>query len=225
MCTSQPPPGEVTALWEGLLEQYDKVLHFPMSASLSGSCETAKALAAAYDGRVLVVDDRRISVTLLQSVRNARALVEQGLGAQEIRETLEKDSLDASIYIAVNTLKHLKKSGRVTPAGAAMAAVLHIKPVLEIQGGKLDAFGKVRGLHQAKKLMVEAMQKDLAGRLKGMDAALFAVTSGDPALGEPWLEEVKAAFPGRDVEWQPLPLSICCHTGEGAVAIACAKKR
>ena len=149
--TSQPSPEVITSLWASLLETHDAVLHFPMTAGLSGSCETAKALAQEFDGRVLVVDDHRISVTLAQSIRNAQTLLAQGKTAQEVRGILEAEKDASSIYIAVNTLEYLKKSGRVTAAGAAMAAVLHIKPVLQIQGGKLDAYKKVRGMFQAKK--------------------------------------------------------------------------
>ena len=144
--TSQPAPEEITSLWDTLLKTHDAVLHFPMSSGLSGSCHTAKALAQEYGGRVLVVDDRRISVTLAQSIRNAQVLLAQGKTAAEVRDILEAERDASSVYIAVNTLEYLRKSGRVTAAGAAMAAVLHIKPVLQIQGGKLDAYKKVRGM-------------------------------------------------------------------------------
>ena len=223
--TSQPAPGVLTGLWETLLQTHDRVLHFPMTSGLSGSCETAKVLAQDYGGRVLVVDDHRISVTLLQSIRNAQVLLDQGKTAEEVQRILEEEGPVSSIYLAVNTLKYLKKSGRVTAAGAAMAAVLQIKPVLQIQGGKLDAYQKARGLTQAKKLLLTAMAKDLADRFAGETMALFAVYSGDTALGEAWQREVQAAFPDRSVELGVLPLSICCHVGDGTLAVACARDR
>ncbi|MDD7289457.1 MAG: DegV family protein [Clostridiales bacterium] len=223
--TSQPAPEEILELWETLLKDHDAVLHFPMSSGLSGSCQTAKALAREYAGRVFVVDDHRISVTLLQSIRNAQILLEQGKTAEEVRDILEGESLESSIYIAVNTLEYLKKSGRVTAAGAAMASVLNIKPVLQIQGDKLDAFKKVRGMRQAETAMLKAMKNDLETRFAGEKPALFAVYSGDKAPGDQWLEQVRAYFPDWQVEQGVLPLSICCHVGEGALAIACAKKR
>lgn len=223
--TSQPAPEEITALWEHLLQTYDAVLHFPMTSGLSGSCQTAKALAQDYDGRVVVVDDHRISATLAQSIRNAQVLLEQGKTACQVRDILEEEKDASSIYIAVNTLEYLKKSGRVTAAGAAMAAVLHIKPVLQIQGGKLDAYKKVRGMLQAKKTLISALSHDLTTRFAGMKMAVFSgYSGGDPALGECWQQEVQAAFPQHRVGLISLPLSICCHTGEGALGVACAKQ-
>ena len=223
--TSQPSPSEITALWEALLERHDRVLHFPMTSGLSGSCHTAKALAQEYGGRVLVVDDHRISVTLMQSIRNAQVLLDQGKTAEEVQQILEEEKFHASIYLAVNTLEHLKRSGRVTAAGAAMAAVLHIKPVLQIQGDKLDAYKKVRGMTQAKKVLIDALRHDLATRFQGMKMAVFSGYSGsDRTLGEAWQKEVQAAFPAHRVGLISLPLSICCHTGEGALGVACAKE-
>ena len=204
--TSQPAPEEITSLWDTLLKTHDAVLHFPMSSGLSGSCHTAKA------------------VTLAQSIRNAQVLLAQGKTAAEVRDILEAERDASSVYIAVNTLEYLRKSGRVTAAGAAMAAVLHIKPVLQIQGGKLDAYKKVRGMLQAKKTLLEALRHDLATRFSGMKMAVFSgYSGGDPTLGETWRREVQAAFPDYAVGMISLPLSICCHTGEGAVGVACAK--
>ena len=223
--TSQPAPEEITALWERLLQTHDAILHFPMTSGLSGSCHTAKALAQDYDGRVVVVDDHRIAATLAQSIRNAQVLLEQGKTAWQVRDILEGEKYASSIYIAVNTLEYLKKSGRVTAAGAAMAAVLHIKPVLQIQGGKLDAYKKVRGMIQAKKTLISALSHDLSTRFAGMKMAVFSgYSGGDPALGERWQQEVQAAFPQHRVGLISLPLSICCHTGEGALGVACAKQ-
>lgn len=223
--TSQPAPEEITALWDRLLQTHDAVLHFPMTSGLSGSCHTAKALAQDYDGRVVVVDDHRISATLAQSIRNAQVLLEQGKTAWQVRDILEGEKDASSIYIAVNTLEYLKKSGRVTAAGAAMAAVLHIKPVLQIQGGKLDAYKKVRGMLQAKKTLISALSHDLSTRFAGMKMAVFSgYSGGDPTLGQHWQREVQAAFPQHRVGLISLPLSICCHTGEGALGVACAKQ-
>lgn len=223
--TSQPSPADTTALWEKLLADHDYVVHFPMTSGLSGSCASAKALAREYGGRVLVVDDKRISVTLMQSIRNAQVLLAQGKTAGEVRDILEAESYDSSIYIAVNTLEYLKKSGRVTAAGAAMASILSIKPVLQIQGGKLDAYKKVRGMSHAKTVLMDALRKDLDTRFKDLEMTVFAgYSGGDPALGENWRKEVQRAFPEYEVELTSLPLSICCHTGEGALGVACAKK-
>lgn len=223
--TSQPSPADIIALWEKLLEDHDAVLHFPMTSGLSSSCASAKALAREYGGRVLVVDDKRISVTLMQSVRNALTLLAQGKTAGEVRDILEAESYDSSIYIAVNTLEYLKKSGRVTAAGAAMASILSIKPVLQIQGDKLDAYKKVRGMNHAKTVLMDALRKDLDTRFKDLEMNVFAgYSGGDSALGEVWLEEVQREFPEYEVELISLPLSICCHTGGGALGVACAKK-
>ena len=221
--TSQPSPGGIAELWERLLEENDAVLHFPMSSSLSGSCQTAKALALDYPGRVFVVDNRRISVTLRESVRGAQRLLAEGKSAEEVRRILEERGGESSIYIAVNTLEYLKKGGRVTAAGAAMGTLLNLKPVLQIQGGKLDAFKKCRGMAAACDAMLQAIEKDLRERFPGQEMRLFAAYSGDRAAGESWLGQVRAAFPEREVELAALPLSICCHIGSGALAIACAE--
>ncbi len=220
--TSQPAPYDITSLWDRLLEDHDAVLHFPMSAGLSGACQTAKALARDYDGRVLVVDDRRISVTLEQSVRNARTLLDQGKTPAEVRETLEAERRECIVYLAVNTLEHLKKSGRVTTAAAAMAAVLHIKPILLIQEGKLDAYKKVRGMAHAQRALIEALRNDLSTRFAGMKMRVFSgYSGGDPSVGRAWQKIVQAAFPDWEVGLISLPLSICCHTGEGALGVSC----
>ena len=222
--TSQPSLEEITALWEDLLLTHDAVLHFPMSSGLSGSCQTAKALAQEYDGRVLVVDDRRLSLTMAQSIRNAQVLLAQGRSAEEVRDILEKEGPLSSIYVAVSTLEYLRKGGRMTAAGAAMAAILHIKPVLQLQGGKLDAYKKVRGMVHAKKVMIEALRHDQATRWSGLKRGVSCGYSGRNAeAGAAWQKEVQAAFPEHTVPSISLPLSICCHTGEGAVGLGCAK--
>ena len=223
VATSQPSPGGITERWDHLLEDHDAILHFPMSASLSGSCQTAKALALDYPGKVFVVDNRRISVTLLQSLRQAQRLLSEGKSAEEVHRILEERAGESSIYIAVNTLEYLKKGGRVTAAGAAMGTLLNLKPVLQIQGGKLDAYKKCRGMAAACDTMLQAMERDLAERFPGREMRLFAVYSGDRVAGESWQAQVRAAFPDREVELAALPLSICCHIGSGALAIACAE--
>lgn len=223
--TSQPAPYDITSLWEALLETHDCVLHFPMSAGLSGSCQMAKGLAQDYEGRVLVVDDRRISVTLEQSVRNARVLLDQGKTPEQVRDILEGERRDCIVYLAVNTLELLKRSGRVTAAAAAMAAVLHIKPILLIQEGKLDAYRKVRGMAHAQRALIEALRHDLSTRFAGMKMKVFSgYSGGDPAVGTAWQKVVQAAFPEWEVGLISLPLSICCHTGEGALGVACVRE-
>ena len=223
--TSQPSPGDVMALWEELLLQYEEVVHIPMSSGLSGSCDTAMMLAEEWDGRVQVVDNQRISVTQRQSVLEAKALAEQGKTAQEIKALLELHRLDASIYIMVDTLKYLKKGGRVTPAGAALGTLLRIKPVLEIQGEKLDAFAKARSVKQAKAIMINAILKDLQNRF-GADASPSRVkimmghtmNAEEAAL---WRQELTELFPQQELYITSLPLSVACHTGPGSLAITC----
>ena len=212
----------MTGLWDELLESYDQIVHIPMSSGLSGSCEMAMMLAAGdYADRVFVVDNQRISVTQRQSVLDAVELAGAGLGAREIRDELMRE---ASIYITVDTLKYLKKGGRVTPAGAAIGTVLQIKPVLQIQGAKLDAFAKARGWKSAKKIMLDAMEKDLNGRFAGREVHLSgAYTCSDEEAME-WKREIESRFPGYDVWMDKLSLSVACHIGAGSMAIACSKK-
>lgn len=163
--TSQPSPESVMHLWDEILKEYDEIVHIPMSSGLSGTCDTARILSQEYDGRVVVVNNQRISVTLLQSVADAAALAKQGKAAAQIKEILERDKFESSIYIMVDTLKYLKKGGRITPAAAALGTLLRLKPVLQIQGGKLDAFAKARTIKQARTMMLDAMKKDLATRI------------------------------------------------------------
>lgn len=226
--TSQPSPGDVCDLWTELLEKFDQVIHIPMSSGLSNSCETAMALALKYEGRVFVVDNQRISVTQRQSVIDAKQMVSAGLNAAQIQETLEKTKSDSSIYITVETLKYLKKGGRITPAAAAIGTILNLKPVLQIQGAKLDAYSKVRGKVKAKRVMLEAMKNDFETRFKELvendKMELFAAYGGnyEEALG--WKKEIEDVFPGMSVHMDPLSLSVACHIGIGALAIACSRK-
>lgn len=222
--TSQPSPADVMELWDELLKEYDEIIHIPMSSGLSSSCETATALSQDYDGKVHVVDNQRISITQRQSVLDALAMVEKGMSAQEIVDVLMKEKLEASIYITVDTLKYLKKGGRVTAAGAALGAVLNIKPVLTIQGEKLDAFAKVRGFKAAKKKMLDAMEKDIKERFAGKEIHLMAAYTCSEEEAQGWKEEIEKRFPGYDVHIDPLSLSVSCHIGPGSMAIACCKK-
>ena len=220
--TSMPAPGDLLESWDKLLEEYDEVVHIPLSSGLSSACNTAAMLAQDYEGRVVVVNNQRISVTQKSSVMDALHLIEAGKTAAEIKEILETEKLEASIYITVDTLKYLKKGGRVTPTAAAIGSVLNIKPVLQIQGEKLDSFSKVRGWKAAKKTMIEAAKKDLEERFPGKNMAIYAVASSDCDL-DGWVEEVQEAFPEYKVDKDTLSLSVSCHIGPGALAIALAK--
>lgn len=222
--TSQPAPGDVIDLWERLLEEYDEIVHIAMSSGLSSSCETAAMLAQDYDGKVQVVNNQRISVTQRQSVLDAIKLAEEGKNAGEIKQILEDEKLDSGIYIMVDTLKYLKKGGRVTAAGAAIGTVLGIKPVLQIHGEKLDAFAKTRGIKQAKKKMINAVKKELEERFPdenyGDHAYLQAAYTKDEEAAKQWAEELQAEFPGMEFHMDPLSLSVACHIGAGAIAVA-----
>ena len=222
--TSQPSPGDVMVIWEKALEEYDEVVHIPMSSGLSSSCATAQMLAQDMDGKVYVVDNQRISVTMRQSVLDAIALAEKGMNAKEIHDILMREKLEASIYITVDTLKYLKKGGRVTPAAAAIGSVLNLKPVLTIQGEKLDSFSKSRGWKSAKKTMVDAMEKDLTERFAGQKMYLQVAYTCSTDEAEEWKAEVESRFPEYEVHMDPLSLSVACHIGHGARAIACSRK-
>lgn len=222
--TSQPAPGDVTDLWDQMLESCDQVVYIPMSSGLSASCETARMLAGDYPGKVFVVDNQRISITQRQSVLDALEMAKAGMDGQTIHDALMRDRLEASIYITVDTLKYLKKGGRVTAAGAAIGAVLNIKPVLQIQGEKLDAFAKARGWKSAKKIMLDAMEKDVTERFAGTPVHICAAyTCSDEAAGE-WREEIRERFPGYAIHMDKLSLSVACHIGAGSMAVACCKK-
>lgn len=223
--TSQPSIASVTEFWDKALEDCDEIVHIPMSSGLSSSCETAMALAAAdYPGRVWVVDNKRISWTQKQSVLEAMALARQGMEGREIKALLEEYALESSIYIAVDTLKYLKKGGRITPAAASIGAVFNIKPVLQIQGGKLDAFAKVRGMKQARARMIEAVQSDLAGRFAGSPVYLRGAYTCTEEEALEWKKQLEAAFPGQEIYLDRLSLSVSCHIGAGAMAVVCCKQ-
>lgn len=223
--TSQPTPLDVTELWDKVLEEYDEIVYIPMSSGLSNSCETAMALARDYEGKVFVVDNQRISVTQRQSVLDALKLIGEGKEGAEVKEVLEKTKLSASIYITLETLKYLKKGGRITPAAAAIGTILNLKPVLQIQGEKLDAYAKSRGKIKAKKIMLEAIHKDLENRFpeewKEGRMAIQAAYTGNPEEAAEWKKEIEAEFPGMEIHMDPLSLSVSCHIGYGALAITC----
>lgn len=222
--TSQPSPGEVTDFWDKLLEEYDAVVYIPMSSGLSGSCQTAMLLAEDYEGKIYVVNNQRISVTQMQSVLDARDLIKKGYAAAQIRNILEETKFDSSIYVTVTTLKYLKKGGRITPAAAMLGTLLQIKPVLTIQGEKLDAFSKARTLKQGKTIMMTALKKDLETRFHDPEARHtwleIAYTCSDE-MAQEFKETVAEIYPDANICIAPLSLSIACHIGPGCLAVAC----
>lgn len=224
IATSQPSPGEVTDFWDKLLEEYDAVVYIPMSSGLSGSCQTAMLLAEDYEGKVYVVNNQRISVTQMQSVLDARDLIKKGYAAAQIRNILEETKFDSSIYVTVTTLKYLKKGGRITPAAAMLGTLLQIKPVLTIQGEKLDAFSKARTLKQGKTIMMTALKKDLETRFHDPEARHtwleIAYTCSDE-MAQEFKETVAEIYPDANICIAPLSLSIACHIGPGCLAVAC----
>ena len=224
--TSQPSPGDVTAMWDRLLKDYDQVIFIPMSSGLSNTCQTAVMLSDddAYRGKVYVVDNHRISVPQLQSVYDAGALAEEGKTAAEIKEILEKEALDASIYIAVDTLKYLKKGGRITPAAAAVGTVLRLKPVLTIQGGKLDSHAKTRGMKSGFRIMLQAVKDDISSRFshlkeQGVLKVGIANTPMDEGSLAAFRAEMQKNFPDMELVYSPLTMSIGTHIGTGGLGI------
>ena len=228
VATSQPSPASVMKLWEEVLKEYDEIVQIPMSSGLSATCATAMGLAQEYEGRVHVVDNQRISVTQRQSVVDAIALRDAGKSGAEIKKILEEEKFNSSIYITLETLKYLKKGGRITPAAAAIGTVLNLKPVLQLQGEKLDAFAKVRGKKQARRTMLKAMKADFEGRfapfVQNGEMCLQAAYTGNPEEAEEWKQEMQETFPGMEIHMDPLSLSVACHIGYGSLAIACSKK-
>lgn len=223
--TSQPSPEDVTKIWDDLLETVDTIVHIPMSSGLSGSCQTALMLAQDYDGKVQVVNNQRISVTQKQSVRDALQLVEEGKTAAEIREKLEEVKMESSIYIMLDTMKYLKKGGRVTPAAAALGTALRLKPVLQIQGEKLDAYSIAKTTKKGVAKMLSAMEEDIQNRFGGVENVHLEVahTNNEKAALE-FRNMIRERFGKEEIVVDPLSLSISCHIGSGALAIACSKK-
>ena len=227
--TSQPSPGAIMELWEGIFaDGYDQIVHIPMSSGLSAACSTARAVADDYEGRVEVVDNHRISGTQTQSVFDAMEMAKAGFDAEYIRKRLEETAYDQTIYIAVDTLEYLKKGGRVTPAGAALGTALGIKPVLTIQGGKLDAFAKVRGMKKCESKVIDAMKKDINTRFRQyIPSELFLFAAGTLQTQEEcdrWIEVLSKEFPEFDIKYYPLSLSIGAHIGPGSIAVGLAVK-
>lgn len=226
--TSQPSPEEVMKLWDSILKDYDEIVHIPMSSGLSGSCQSAMMLSEDYDGKVSVVNNQRISVTQRQSVLDAIKLVEAGKTAEEIKQILEDDKFNSSIYIMLDTLYYLKKGGRITPAAAALGTLLKLKPVLQIQGEKLDAFAKARTSAQGKSIMVNAIKNDLEKRFGVLDNPeefeVFIAHTMNLEAANQWKEELKAELGVQDIYVDHLSLSVSCHIGPGALAVAITKK-
>ncbi len=229
IATSQPTPDSILKMWDKLLKEYDQIIHIPMSSGLSGSCSTAMMLAGEdeYEGKVFVVDNRRISVTQYQSVKDAQMLAAMGMDGTQIKKRLEETAADSVIFITVDTLKYLKKGGRITPAAAALGTLLKIKPVLIILGEKLDSFAQARTMKQAKTMMMNAIQKELDGRLHDSECRnchlAIAHTDNEEAALE-FKKEVEERFPNADVYMAPLSLSIACHIGPGSLAVTATRK-
>lgn len=226
--TSQPSPESVMKMWDELLQEYDEVVHLPMSSGLSGSCQTAMMLAQEekYEGKVFVVNNQRISVTTVAAILDALNLVKAGKDGKEIKEILEEDKFNSTIYIMLDTLSYLKKGGRITPAAAALGTLLRLKPVLTIQGEKLDAFAKARTTNQGKSMMINAVKNDLESRLGGTDPenfSLYIAYTKDLDAAMAFKQEVEEAFGMTDIPVYPLSLSVSCHIGPGAVALAATK--
>ena len=226
--TSQPSIGDLSDFWNDILKTYDEILHIPMSSGLSQSCATATALAKDFGGKVHVVNNQRISITQKESVFDAKKLLERGKNAAEIKDYLEATKLDSSIYIAVDTMKYLKKGGRVTPAAAAIGSILKIKPVLQIQGDKLDKFALARSLSKAKEIMKEAIRKDLNVRFKSLfeegEMTISVAHTNNYGEADIFVEELKEMFPDIPFRFSdPLSLSVACHIGPGALAVGCTR--
>ena len=226
--TSQPSIGNLSEFWEDILKDYDEIIHIPMSSGLSQSFATAENLAKDFDGRVLVVDNRRISITMKESVYDAVKLREQGKSAAEIKEYLIQTAADSAIYIAVDTMKYLKKGGRVTPAAAMIGSILKIKPVLQIHGEKLDRYMLARGNIKAREILKEALKKELETTFAEYTArgemCVSVAYTDNPAEAEKFIAEFKAMLPDIPLHFNdPLPLSVSCHIGPGALGVSCAR--
>ena len=226
--TSQPSIGEICALWDGLLKEYDEIVQIPMSSGLSMTCDTATTFSQEkeYLGKVHIVNNMRISVTQRQSVYDALKLIKEGKSGEEIKEILENDALNSSIYITVQDLKYLKRGGRITPAAAAIGALIGIKPVLQIQGKKLDAFKKCRGMKAGKLMMISAAKNDIKNRLGNDNSKIHVAVahSNNEEEAKIFLEEIKKAIPNaKDYYIDHLSLSVSCHIGPGSLAIALCK--
>lgn len=231
--TSQPAPDQVMNLWRQALKEHGQILYMPISSGLSGSCDAAKMMAKEQEfaGRVFVVDNGRVSALQHRSILDALELIEEGYKAAEIRKILERDKAKMAIYVAVDTLEHLKQGGRISPAAAAIGTVLHIKPILRFDTGTLSAYKKCRGFKSARTEMLKAVQTEIAEKYQDCyergEVYLLAATSADEDTTEDWVREIKEAFPGRDVLCDPLSLGLSCHIGENGLGVAysCKPKR
>lgn len=226
--TSQPSPGDLMDLWNHLLKEYDAIVHIPMSSGLSSSCQTAMVLQEDFDGKVFVVNNQRISVTQRQSVLDAKQMAEDGMSPEQIKEKLEETKMDSTIYITLDTLEYLKKGGRITPAAALLGSFLKIKPVLTIQGEKLDAFAKARTMKQAKTMMITAIKKDMEERFhdpEGSNTHIAIAHTNSLEAAMEFKQELNAIFPKTgEIYVDHLSLSVSCHIGPGALAVACSRK-
>lgn len=225
--TSQPAPGQIIELWEELLKTYDQIVQIPMSSGLSEECHNSIGLSASYPGKVFVADNHRVSVSLKQSVYDAIKLRDEGKSAEEIVAILNKEAHESTIYIMVDTLKYLKKGGRITPAAALIGEMVSIKPVLTLLGEKLDSFKKTIGVKKAKVVMLDAVEKDLETRFANFprEEMVFGVAyTYDLEEATKWKEEIMKRFNLDDVEMNPLSLSVATHIGPGALAITITHK-
>ena len=222
--TSQPSISNLMNVFENTLKEYEEIIYIPMSSGLSGSYLTAQMLADEYGGRIHVVDNHRISCTQKQSVLEALNLVEEGYSATSVCEILDRHKYDASIYITVDTLEYLKKGGRITKSALLMGDMLNIKPVLQIQGDKLDVYKKVRGKKAARRALIEAVDKDIADRFNNKNVIIKGAYCGDIREAQEWEEQLKEHYPEQVISLDQLPLSICCHIGPSAIAIVCMEK-
>ena len=226
--TSQPSPDSLMTMWDKVLEEYDQLIYIPMSSGLSGSCQSAMMIAnEEYEGKVFVVDNQRISVTQRQSALDALEMAKAGLSAEDIVAKLMDNKFESSIYIMLDTLYYLKKGGRITPAAAALGTLLRLKPVLQIQGEKLDAFAKARTSSQGKSIMINAIKADIENRFGGWDNKDFWLACAytkDLESANSWKKELEEAFPGVEIHMDPLSLSVACHIGPGALAVTVTKK-
>jgi DegV family protein with EDD domain len=226
--TSQPTPDSLMKIWDELLQDHDSIVYIPMSSGLSGSCQSAYMFAQEeYEGKVFVVDNQRISVTQRQSAIDAKEMADHGLSAEEIVQKLMDTKFESSIYIMLDTLYYLKKGGRITPAAAALGTLLRLKPVLQIQGEKLDAFAKARTSNQGKSIMINAIKNDIENRFGGEEAKdywIAAAYTKDIDTANEWKKELEKEFPGMDIHMDPLSLSVACHIGPGALAVTVTRK-
>ncbi len=228
--TSQPSPAQVTDMWDELLNKYDCIVHMPMSSALSASCQTAIMLSneEEYKNKVYVVDNLRISAMQRQAAIDAKQMVDMGMSPEEVVARLMEARLDTSVYLMVDNLKYLKKGGRITAAAAAIGTLLRIKPVLTIQGGKIEPFAKARTLKQAKEIMLQAMADDMKNKFGDVDGSktnLTVVYAKNHEQAREYAKEIQQAFPKVDrVDAEELPFSIITHTGPGVISITASKK-